>query len=57
MLVKLSNGSIVGRRLIRQRLRGSLDMVLDSHVCAPMRLSLDVLVKAEAIAADRKSVV
>ena len=52
MLVKLSNGSIVGRRLIRQRLRGSLDMVLDSHVCAPMRLSLDVLVKAEAIAAE-----
>ena len=27
-------------------------MVLDSHVCAPMRLSSDVLVKAEAIAAE-----
>ena len=52
MLVKLSNGSIIGRRRIRQRSRGSLDMVLDSHVCVPMRLSSDVLVKAKAIAAE-----
>ena len=52
MLVKLSNGSIIGRRRIRQRSRGSLDMVLDSNVCVPMRLSSDVLVKAEAIAAE-----
>ena len=52
MLVKLSNGSIIGRRRIRQRSRESLDMVLDSHVCVPMRLSSDVLVKAEAIAAE-----
>jgi len=50
MLVKLSDGSIVGRRRIRQRLQGSLDV--DSHVCVPMRLSSDVLVKAEAIAAE-----
>lgn len=50
MLLKLSDGSIVGRRRIRQRFQGHLDV--DSHVCAPMRLSSDVLVKAEAIASE-----
>ena len=49
MLRKLSNRSIAGRR-IRQQLQGHLEV--DSHVCAPMRLSSDVLVKAEAIASE-----
>ncbi len=49
MLLRLRDGSIVKRR-IRQRLQGHLDV--DSHGFAPMRLSLDVLVKAEAIASE-----
>jgi len=48
MSLKLSDGSIAG--LSRQGLQGHLDV--DSHVCAPMRLSSDVLVKAEAIASE-----
>jgi hypothetical protein len=49
MLLRLSDGSIVKGR-IRRRLQGRLDV--DSHGCAPMRLSSDVLVKAEAIASE-----
>ena len=56
MLIKLSDGSIVGRRRVKQRVRqrmqGSLSATVEATVCPPMRLSSDVLVKAEAIASE-----
>ena len=55
MLIKLSDGSIVGRRRVKQRIRqmqGSLAATVEATVGPPMHLSSDVLVKAEAIASE-----
>ena len=52
MLIKLSDGSIVGRRRVKQRVQGSLAATVEATVCPPMRLSSDVLVKAQAIASE-----
>ena len=52
MLIKLSDGSIVGRRRVKQRVRENLVATVEATVCPPMRLSSDVLVKAQAIASE-----